>query len=266
MLLFLAIAILTVSFPVHGEEVPSGSLITHHDDRLEVTKPGSKERTVIPLPDGKVASGSKQWIAWYYKTCLACDHGFTYYSSTWTVPALPTTTSNLAIFNGLQASPDGSSWNWILQPVLMRGTWMAGTTRGWGLTSVMCPAQGNCLWTRLVPTSPGNTIQGVVALVRPGPPYTFQVNITDLTAGTPTQVLLFESKYFAPWAYVSLEHNPAGNLKSCSQLPGFDGIGFYENDLQPSSVDSWSGAQNDLSCGITVENFVFGDGTLNITW
>ena len=39
---------------------------------------------------------------------------------------------------------------------------MAGTSKGWGLTSVMCPGSGSCLFTKLVETQPGNTILGTI--------------------------------------------------------------------------------------------------------
>src|SRR3989338_5563245 len=91
---------------------------------------------------------SKQWLAWYYKSCLPCatSYGFKSFQSTWTVPPIPTASSNLAIFNGLQAAPDSQTWNWILQPILAHGTWMLGSYNSWIISGVMCPASGSCLW------------------------------------------------------------------------------------------------------------------------
>ena len=85
--------------------------------------------------------------------------------------------------------------------------------------------------------------------------YKFEVNITDITANTPTQTLLFSTKYFAPMAFVTLEHNPAGDISNCNQLPNTATLDFINNKLLPSTMDMWQGAQNYLTCGLNVDTF-----------
>jgi hypothetical protein len=95
--------------------------------------------------------------------------------------------------------------------------------------------------------------------------YSYEVNITDITSKTPTQTLSFTSAYFAPWAFVSLEHNPEGKLTNGNQLPSSTGISFTNNILKPTSMDIWQGSQSDFGCGISVDTFpLSGDTSLNI--
>lgn len=210
----------------------------------------------------------QQWLAWYFKSALnSAANGFTSFSSVFEVPPVPTKSANLAIFNALQASYDPTPYNWILQPVLSVGTWMLGTSKTWTLSSVMCnPNGGHCQFTTPIPTQPGNKILGVITQLSGSPnSYQYEINITDITDNTPTQTLLFSSAYFAPWAFVSLEHTPEGKVSDCSTLPDADAVVFTENVLKPTSVDMWQGSQNEFSCGISVDTFPMnGDSKLEI--
>ena len=161
-----------LNYGFHGEGLESGSHIIQTEvaadkHELYVSRSESSKPELV-VSNKKIerqlgASTPKQWLAWYFVSSLSgSSMGFTSFSSTFVVPPLPKKASNLAIFNALQASYDPTSYNWILQPVLMTGEWMAGTSKSWGLTSVMCPGSGSCLFTKLVETQPGNTILGTI--------------------------------------------------------------------------------------------------------
>ena len=144
---------------------------------------------------------------------------------------------------------------------------MLGTSKGWTLSSVMCnPNTNKCLFTKPVDTEPGHKILGTIEQVSGSlNSYQYRVNITDITAKGPTQSLSFSSQYFAPWAFVSLEHNPEGPVKDCNELPAMADLSFTNNILQPTSVDMWQGSQNEFACGVSVDTFPYsGDSQLNI--
>lgn len=256
--------------------IESGShIIQHPDNSLEVIYPNkttftiASEKWTIDTKDLQSSKSSlpQQWLAWYFKSALSgTSNGFTSFSSVFEVPQIPTADSNLAIFNALQASYDPTSYNWILQPVLSVGKWMLGTSKGWTLSSVMCnPTTNKCLFTNPIDTQPGHKILGTITQLSGSlNSYQFEVNITDITAKSPTQTLLFSTSYFAPWAFVSLEHNPEGSIKTCGELPP-GSLTFSNNVLEPASVDMWQGSQNEFSCGLSVDTFpMSGDSQLVI--
>lgn len=278
---FLSVVVVTMAFLAMFTsaskfelEVASGTHIFQREDNsLEVKHFGEEKTTVIPYEhvelQGKKSSLPQQWLAWYFKSSLSpTSNGFTLFSSVFEVPPVPKKSgSNLAIFNALQASYDPVPYNWILQPVLSTGTWMLGTSKGWTLSSVMCnPNTNKCLFTKPVDTEPGHKILGTIEQISGSlNSYQYRVNITDITAKGPTQSLSFSSQYFAPWAFVSLEHNPEGPVKDCNELPAMADLSFTNNVLQPTSVDMWQGSQNEFACGVFVDTFPYsGDSQLNI--
>eukprot|EP01040_Poterioochromonas_malhamensis_P005630 gene5630-6050_t len=253
------------------EGLESGSHVVQVEDNVfHVYEPNSNKliREYNFTTNAKLRSNpDNQWIAWYFKSQLsATSFGFTLFSSYFTVPALPTAKSNIAIFNSVQASYDPVSYNYILQPVLATGSWMLGSyPNEWVLSAVMCPYSGNCLFSKPISTKPGNSIYGTIRQLSGSTnSYKFEVNITDVTAKTPTQTIQYSTKYFAPWALVSLEHNPAGSLKSCNELPASTDITFTNNKLTPTSMDMWQGATSDNSCGLAVDMFVGDSSPLKI--
>lgn len=273
MLRFVILAILGAAL-AEGFPIQTGSSINHFPNGdLDVTFPN---KTTIQVQNGdgnfqKKKTGSslpEQWLAWYFKSCISgTSFGFKSFSSVFEVPPVPKKASNLAIFNALQASYDPVPYNWILQPVLSTGNWMLGSSAGWTLSSVMCnPETGQCLYTNPIDTEPGNKILGVITQISGVPnSYRYEVNITDITANTPTQTLLFSSEYFAPWAFVSLEHAPEGAITDCDTLPDTSAISFTDNVLEPYSVDMWQGSQTEYACGIRVDMFPSsGDSHLDI--
>lgn len=258
---------------IYEVELQSGThVLQKSDNSLEIRHPNSSTTFLASekwtLKAEELGDLPQQWIAWYFKTQLSgTSMGFTSFSSTFVVPPIPKKSSNLAIFNALQASYDPTPYNWILQPVLSTGTWMLGTSKGWTLSSVMCnPNTNKCLFTSPIETQPGNKILGVITQTSGSlNSYSYEINITDITAKTPTQTLLFSSQYFAPWAFVTLEHNPEGKLSSCDQLPATSSISFTDNILKPTSMDMWQGSQTDYSCGLSVTTFpMSGDSRLDI--
>eukprot|EP01039_Chlorochromonas_danica_P009706 gene9706-10736_t len=231
------------------------------------SSPPKKNKAELPASSDSTSNDGNQWLAWYFKSNVGgTSMGFTYFSSKWVVPSLPKSSSNLAIFNSLQASYDPTSYNYIVQPVLATGNWMFGSYPGvWVLSAVMCPSQGSCLYSKPIKTSPGNTIWGTIKQLQGSTnSYKFEVNITDITAKTPTQTLTFSTPYFAPMALVSLEHNPAGSLSSCNQLPSDSSLTFLDNTLQPNSVDMWQGSTSTSSCGLSVDIFPYDSTHLTI--
>ena len=56
-------------------------------------------------------------------------------------------------------------------------------------------------------------------------------------------------------AFVTLEHNPAGDVANCDQLPSSNTLDFVNNKLIPTTMDMWQGSQNFMSCGLGVDNF-----------
>lgn len=256
------------------EPLENGSHIVQvEDNEYHIFAPGNDSHPYKVLKydrskwESMSADDGNQWLAWYFKSYLGgASMGFTSFTSKWVVPPLPTKKSNLAIFNSLQASYDPRSYNYILQPVLSTGSWMSGYfPNTWTHNSVMCPAQGSCLYTKPQPTQPGHTILGTIRQLSGSPnSYKFEVNITDLTAGTPTQTLQYSTKYFAPMALVSLEHNPAGSLKSCDELPSIPSLDFVDNVLGPTSMDMWQGSQSEMTCGLGVDIFAYDEKRLSI--
>eukprot|EP01031_Cornospumella_fuschlensis_P030629 gene30629-37007_t len=262
------------NFGFDPEPLESGShIVQTKDHEFHVYAPSNSTHPVkVVVNDPNVwktnlHESDNQWLAWYFKSQLGgMSMGFTYFSSYFTVPPLPKVSSNLAFFNSLQASYDPKSYNYILQPVLSIGRWMDTTIYDtWLLNAVMCPASGNCQWTKQVKTSPGNVIYGTIEQIQGSAnSYKFRVNITDITAKTGTQSLVYSTPYFAPMALVSFEHNPAGSVKSCDEIPEAASIDFVNNVLKPTSVDTWQGSQSEWSCGLGVDMFVYSDDKLSI--
>ena len=90
------------------EPLETGSEVTHFNDHVEVKRPNVKEIEVhLNQEPSKltVEDMPKQWLAWYFKSCLSgSTGGFESFSSDFIVPPLPVKASNLAIFNGLQVN------------------------------------------------------------------------------------------------------------------------------------------------------------------
>lgn len=266
------------NYGFHSQPLSSGShVIQQENNDLHVFASSSTNEVlhrISPAEDPLQRSRSlqsyeNQWLAWYFKTYLgAAANGFTLFSSKFVVPPIPEKESNIAIFNSLQASYDPTSYNYILQPVLSIGSWMLGSDYNhWLLSSVMCPAKGSCLFTKPIQTAPGNVILGTIEQLQGSTNYyKFRVNITDITAKSETQSLEFSTQYFAPVALVSLEHNPAGPIHSCDELPAAKSLDFTENVLEPMSMDMWQGSQSDNACGLRVDTFAYTDSKLSIMY
>ncbi|RYH12457.1 hypothetical protein EON65_38280 [archaeon] len=256
------------------EPLESGShIVQTQDHEFHIFAPNNlvhPSKVVRNDPSGwktNLHASDNQWLAWYFKSYLGgVSMGFTYFSSYFTVPPLPKTKSNVCFFNSLQASYDPKSYNYILQPVLSYGSWMDGTCYDtWLINSVMCPASGNCQWTKQLKTSPGNVIYGTIEQIQGNTnSYKFRVNITDVTAKSEIQSLVYSTSYFAPMALVSFEHNPAGSVKSCDEIPDATSMDFVSNVLKPTSADMWQGSQSEWSCGLGVDIFVYSDDKLSI--
>ena len=58
----------------------------------------------------------------------------------------------------------------------------------------------------------------------------------------------------AIWAFVALEHNPAGAISNCATLPR-DDLVFAQNNLNPPSSSMWQGAIGNGGCEISVDTF-----------
>jgi hypothetical protein len=269
---FLLLIFSVQSEKIYELELENGAhIIQLPDHSLEIKHPNQTSTILAQekwLGNGEKSDLPQQWLAWYFRMALSgTSMGFTSFSSTFQVPPVPTKASNLAIFNALQASYDPTPYNWILQPVLSTGTWMLGSSAGWTLSSVMCnPNTNKCLYTKPIATSPGNKILGVITQVSGSlNSYSYEINITDTTAKTPTQTLLFSSAYFAPVAFATLEHNPEGPVTNCDTLPKTTAISFTNNVLKPTSMDMWQGSQTEFACGLHVDTFpTSGDSHLDI--
>ncbi|KAJ7820546.1 hypothetical protein B0H13DRAFT_2130062 [Mycena leptocephala] len=120
--------------------------------------------------------------------------------TTWAVPAVPTTDHGQTIFYFNALQPNASSA--ILQPVLQYGPSNAGGGSFWAVASWYVDGTGHAFFTTPVPTSPGVTLDAIIALTGSG------LNNTSSSSGVPE--LTFATETLEAYGVTASSDYPAG--------------------------------------------------------
>ena len=241
-------------------EVPDGTIVSSLDDQggvLRLEFPNGTVRLVPPcrpLPrsfeSSPVKEDPNQWLAWYLTNVPTYQDGVLSFSAVMTVPDVPRVRSNLCFFPGLQPTYNPRKYDFIIQPVLAKGNWVSSSSLGWMMNSVMCHAGGYCTHGKAFDTTPGNRILGSMVMESHGANYVWNITSLDLNTGK-VSVLRYDTPYMLIWAFVAMEHYPAGRVSNCDSLPSapFD---YTDIKLNPPSLGGWLGTIGTGGCNINV--------------
>ena len=113
----------------------------------------------------------------------------------------------------------------------------------------MCANTGHCVASRPFKSGDHHQMYGNVTMLGP---QLYEVNVIDQTSQQRAFVR-YRTKYFASFAFHTLEHLPAGNFRSCDQLPLDPSLTFNNIQVEPQLMGGWSGAKNNFDCGLDVQ-------------
>ncbi|KAJ7095656.1 hypothetical protein C8R44DRAFT_890054 [Mycena epipterygia] len=180
-------------------EVPVGGCIAHVGAEIHVIDPnGGLIHVALPKPTTTAPVVAPQpeetgWVAYAYWSNPG-PSPISSFTTTWTVPPAPITDNGQTIF--LFNSIEPSSGDGILQPVLQYGCSTAGGSNYWSVATWYI-YQDQIFYTNLVPVDVGQTLNGIVSLVRQsGLTYTYTSEFGNV-AGTSLTVNGTEELTFA---------------------------------------------------------------------
>lgn len=192
-------------------------------------------KAVKPLASG--------WIAYTYWS-NPVSTPIAYFSTTWTVPPVPSTNHGQTVFmfNGLQNS------SYILQPVLQYGPSAAGGGSYWAIANwYVDGSNGTAIFSNLVRVSAGTSLTGIMSLTgNSGTRYSYSSAFT----GYPSITLAVTNIEKLYWAAESLEvYSPA----ACSDYPNttrttFSNIQIKLQDGTQAGL-AWTAANAVTDCG-----------------
>lgn len=214
---------------------------------VNANSPNPVAKGVKPLTSG--------WIA-YTGWTNSVSTPISYFSTTWTVPPVPSTNHGQTVFmfNGLQNS------SYILQPVLQYGPSAAGGGSYWAIANwYVDGSNGTAIYSNLVRVSAGTSLTGIMTLTgNSGTRYSY----TSAFTGYPSITLAVSNIEKLYWAAESLEvYSPA----ACSDYPNttkttFSNIQIKLND-GTQAVLKWTAYSPVTDCGQHAS--IVTDGTPN---
>jgi hypothetical protein len=176
------------------------------------------------------------------------------FETTWTVPPNPVNQSDQTIFlfNGIQNR--GSVYG-ILQPVLQWGVSAAGGGQFWSVGSWYVTSDGHALYTNLVPVNPGDTLTGVMRLLKNS------AGLCDYRcefSGIPETRREFLGIPELVWANITME---AYSIDTCDQYPDSPSTLFHPilMQTQKGTTPVWIPVNAITDCGQHCE--VWNNGT-----
>ena len=213
--------VITPGGPRHRSQVhlvEAGQLLRHAEGQLQVLDSTRNvvarlaAVTSLSAPPHAPALGTG-WIT-YAGWSNGTGTPISSFTTTWTVPRAPRTSSGQVIFlfNGIEPS-DGSH---ILQPVLQWGVSAAGGGSFWSIASWYVGSGGDALHTSLVRVNEGDVLVGVMTLdSRSGNSFTY----TSSFQGRAGTSLTVQNNPELTWASQTLE---AYSVTTCSDYPATD--------------------------------------------
>jgi hypothetical protein len=200
---------------------------------------GGPTGQLAPSP-GALANGWQTYGWW--------DSGgksLSYFSTQWTVPPAPATSSGQTIFlfNGIQNT--GTNYG-ILQPVLQWGSSAAGGGAYWSVANWYVASGGQAFHTNLVRVNSGTVLHGVMTQTgASGANYNYNSEFQGL-ANTALPVANIAPLH---WANETLE---CYGLTKCSDLPATNDTAMSQINIQigkPHPALKWTGVNAITSCG-----------------
>jgi hypothetical protein len=192
-------------------------------------------------PPGPLTNGWQTYAWW--------DSGgksLTDFTTTWSVPHAPGTSSGQTVFlfNGIQNT--GTNYG-ILQPVLQWGASAAGGGAHWSVASWYVTSGGQAFHTNLVNVNAGAKLQGVMTQTGvSGAKYSYSSTFHGI-AGTTLPV---HNIALLHWANETLE---CYSLKKCSDLPKVADTAMKDIEIKIGKTHpklKWAPVTLDNNCGL----------------
>jgi hypothetical protein len=200
---------------------------------------GGPKGHLAPSP-GALANGW-QIYAWWDSV----NKSLTHFSTEWTVPSAPSTSSGQTIFlfNGIQNT--GTNYG-ILQPVLQWGSSAAGGGAYWSVASWYVTSGGQAFHTNLIQVNAGTKLQGV--MTQTGASGT-NYNYSSTFQGIANTTLPVNNIALLHWANETLE---CYGLTKCSDFPAATNTAMDGIDIQIAAtypILRWTPVNTATSCG-----------------
>jgi hypothetical protein len=191
-------------------------------------------KRVVPLGSGWIAFAS-----WTNRT----GHPVSRFTTTWTLPAAPSTQSDQTIFlfNGIQNK------TMIYQPVLQWGSSAAGGGNFWAVASWYADGQnGPASYSSLVRVNPGRTLVGVMTLTaQNGGLFNYHCEFQGV-ANTGLDIINQQELTFL------IETLEAYGITRCSDYPNTDSTLFSAIEVETGTtkpVLNWAASNSVTDCG-----------------
>ena len=191
-------------------------------------------------PPGALANGWQTYAWWD-----SVNKSLTYFSTEWTVPPAPSTSSGQTIFlfNGIQNT--GTNYG-ILQPVLQWGVSAAGGGSYWSVASWYVTSGGQAFHTNLVKVNAGTKLQGIMTETgASGSHYIYSSTFHGIANTT----LPVNNIALLHWANETLE---CYGLTKCSDFPAATDTAMEEIEIKIAKTHptlKWAPVNAATSCG-----------------
>jgi len=179
------------------------------------------------------------WAAYTYWSNPTTTKPITYFATSWTVPAVPSTqgAQTIFLFNGMQDGEAASSY--IIQPVLQWGSSAAGGGKYWAITNWFVSSKQTFYGT-LETVTAGTKLQGVMQETgTTGSNY----NYTSSFTGYPAAANITVSN--EPEAYWAAETLEVYSVKKAAQYPNQTSMPFSSIDILEGTTNptiTWTAA------------------------
>jgi len=200
---------------------------------------GAPEGRLAP-PPGPLPNGWQTYGWWD-----SGNNSIAYFSTDWTVPPSPATSSGQTIFlfNGIQNT--GANYG-ILQPVLQWGSSAAGGGAYWSVASWYVASSGQAFYSNLARVNPGVKLKGVMnQTAASGGQYDYSSTFPGIANST------LPIRQIAPlhWANETLE---CYGLTKCSDLPAATDTAMEAIEIRIGSTHpklGWNPVNAITNCG-----------------
>jgi hypothetical protein len=202
--------------------------------------PGGAPAAALAPPPAAFPNGWQTYAWWD-----SADQSITYFSTEWSVPSAPSTSSGQTIFlfNGIQNTGTGYG---ILQPVLQWGSSGAGGGAYWTVASWYVASSGQAFHTNLIRVDPGTKLQGVMTQTSvAGALYNYSCTFQGI-ANTTLPVTNIAPLH---WANETLE---CYGLTKCSDMPAAAGTAMDAIEIRLGAAHptlQWTPVDAVTNCG-----------------
>jgi hypothetical protein len=202
--------------------------------------PGGAPKGHLAPPPGALPNGWQTYAWWD-----SGNKSISYFSTEWTVPPAPSTSSGQTIFlfNGIQNT--GANYG-ILQPVLQWGTSAAGGGTYWSVASWYVASNGQAFHTNLVRVNVGTKLQGIMTQTgTSGANYDYSSTFHGIANTT----LPITNIALLHWANETLE---CYGLTQCSDLPAANDTAMEAIEIRIGTAHptlKWTPVNAFTNCG-----------------